>query len=64
MLGVSDVPRAAAFWTKALGYVLRKGMEGDWAVLVPAEGVGVQSALYDRARTYSAWPTTDRPAWS
>ncbi|MFF3584779.1 VOC family protein [Streptomyces mirabilis] len=41
MLGVSDVPRAAAFWMKALGYVPRKDMEGDWAVLVPAEGVEV-----------------------
>lgn len=64
MLGVSDVPRAAAFWMKALGYVPRKGMEGDWAVLVPTEGAGMQPALYDRARTYSAWLTTARPAWS
>ncbi|MFI1393414.1 VOC family protein [Streptomyces sp. NPDC020681] len=38
VLGVSDVPRAAAFWMQALGYVPREEMEDDWVVLVPAEG--------------------------
>jgi hypothetical protein len=62
--GVSDVPRAGAFWMEALGYVPRKDMEDDWVVLVPAEGAGVQLALHDRARTSFAWLTTARPAWS
>ncbi|QNS03163.1 VOC family protein [Streptomyces xanthii] len=45
VLGVSDVPRAAAFWTEALGYVPRDEVGDDWAVLVPADGPGVQLAL-------------------
>ncbi|MFI7007819.1 VOC family protein [Streptomyces sp. NPDC050145] len=45
VLGVSDVPRAAAFWTEALGYVPRDAVEDDWVVLVPADGPGVQLAL-------------------
>jgi hypothetical protein len=62
VLGVSHVPRAAAFWMEALGYVPREDMEDDWVVLVPTEGAGVQLALYDRARTSFAWLTTARPA--
>nr|WSW49503.1 VOC family protein [Streptomyces sp. NBC_01001] len=45
VLGVSDVPRAAAFWTEALGYLPRREIEGDWVVLMPAAGAGVQLAL-------------------
>ncbi|WP_328623625.1 VOC family protein [Streptomyces sp. NBC_00354] len=45
VLGVSDVPRAAAFWTEALGYLPRGEIEGDWVVLMPAAGTGVQLAL-------------------
>lgn len=45
VLGVSDVPRAAAFWCAALDYVPREEAEDDWVVLVPAEGPGVQVAL-------------------
>ncbi|MFD0691688.1 VOC family protein [Actinomadura fibrosa] len=45
VLGVSDVPRAVAFWTRALGYVPREEPEDDWAVLVPADGAGVQLGL-------------------
>jgi catechol 2,3-dioxygenase-like lactoylglutathione lyase family enzyme len=45
VLGVSDVRRAAAFWTEALGYVQREEMEDDWVVLVPAEGAGPQLSL-------------------
>jgi predicted enzyme related to lactoylglutathione lyase len=45
-MGVSDVPRAAAFWMEALGYVPREEMEDDWVLLVPADGrPGVQLAL-------------------
>lgn len=64
VLGVSDVPRAAAFWMEALGYVPRKDMEADRVVLVPADGAGVQPALCGRARTSFAWLTTARSAQS
>ncbi|KOT54102.1 MULTISPECIES: VOC family protein [Streptomyces] len=45
VLGASDVRRAAAFWMDALGYVPREDIEDDWAVLVPADGPGVQIAV-------------------
>ncbi|MYT32625.1 MULTISPECIES: VOC family protein [unclassified Streptomyces] len=45
VLGVADVPRAAAFWTAALGYVPREEVADDWVVLVPKEGAGVQLSL-------------------
>lgn len=58
VLGVSDVPRAAAFWGAALGYVPREEMEDDWVVLVPAPGVaaGVQLSL-----SLSVTPVRDHP---
>jgi catechol 2,3-dioxygenase-like lactoylglutathione lyase family enzyme len=38
-LGVTDVQRAAAFWSAALGYELREDGFGGWAkVLVPPPG--------------------------
>ncbi|WP_255955012.1 VOC family protein [Streptomyces odontomachi] len=40
VLGVSDVPRAVAFWTKALGLVPRGEVEDGWAVLQPVDGAG------------------------
>ncbi|MEV4605033.1 VOC family protein [Amycolatopsis sp. NPDC049253] len=45
VLGASDVPRAAAFWTEALGYAPREEREDDWVVLAPAESTGVQLSL-------------------
>jgi catechol 2,3-dioxygenase-like lactoylglutathione lyase family enzyme len=45
VLGVSDVPRAAAFWTAAPDYVPREEMDDDWVVLVPREGTGVRLSL-------------------
>lgn len=46
VMGVSDVPRAAAFWTAALGYVPREKTKDDWVVLTPPQGSsGVQLAL-------------------
>ncbi|MGH3664139.1 MAG: VOC family protein [Micromonosporaceae bacterium] len=45
VMGVADVPRAAAFWMRALGYVPREDMEDDWVVLVPADGAGTHLAL-------------------
>ncbi len=46
MLGVTDVRRAANFWTRALHYVPRDGATSDdWTVLVPADGPGTALAL-------------------
>ncbi|MFD6288176.1 VOC family protein [Streptomyces sp. NPDC060205] len=45
VLGVSDVRRAAAFWTRALGYKPREEAEDSWVVLVPVDGTGPQVAL-------------------
>jgi catechol 2,3-dioxygenase-like lactoylglutathione lyase family enzyme len=45
VLGVEDVHRAAAFWTRALGYVPRDEIEDDWAVLLPPDGQGAGLAL-------------------
>lgn len=45
-LGVSDVQRAAEFWSAALGYRLREDGFGGWAkVLVPPDGAGMAIAL-------------------
>jgi hypothetical protein len=46
VMGAADVRRAADFWTRALDYVPRDGVvEGDWTVLVPADGPGPGLAL-------------------
>jgi len=47
VLGVEDVQRAAAFWTRALGYEIRTDGFGGWAsVLQPqAGGAGTRIAL-------------------
>jgi catechol 2,3-dioxygenase-like lactoylglutathione lyase family enzyme len=46
VLGVSDVRRAADFWSAALGYQLRDDGFGGWAnVLVPPNGAGTAIAL-------------------
>ncbi|MFC7303834.1 VOC family protein [Streptomyces monticola] len=45
VLGVTDVARATAFWTRALGYVPREEPEDDWVVLVPAAGSGPRLSL-------------------
>ncbi|HUA40324.1 MAG TPA: VOC family protein [Streptosporangiaceae bacterium] len=50
-LGVTDVQRAAEFWSAALGYTLREDGFGGWAkVLVPPDGAGTAIAL-QRSRT-------------
>ncbi|MFF8532251.1 VOC family protein [Streptomyces sp. NPDC015532] len=57
VVGVSDVPCAAAFWTEALDYVPRDALEDDWVVLVPADGAaGVQLSL-----GLSETPVQERP---
>jgi catechol 2,3-dioxygenase-like lactoylglutathione lyase family enzyme len=46
VLGVADVPRAAAFWRAALGFELRTDGFGGWAtVLLPPGGIGTGIAL-------------------
>ncbi len=48
VLGVTDVRRAADFWTQALHYVPREGTVEDdptWTVLVPTDGSGAPLAL-------------------
>jgi hypothetical protein len=47
VLGASDVRRAAAFWTQALGYVPREEASDDWVVLVPAPSTGSHSSGSD-----------------
>jgi catechol 2,3-dioxygenase-like lactoylglutathione lyase family enzyme len=45
-LGVTDVRRAAEFWSQALGYELRADGFGGWAtVLAPPDGAGPKIAL-------------------
>ncbi|WP_060892092.1 VOC family protein [Streptomyces europaeiscabiei] len=56
VLGASDVRRAAAFWTKALGYVPREEPEDDWVVLVHPRGTGAQLSL-----GLSETPVQERP---
>ena len=56
-LGVTDVQRAAEFWSAALGYELREDGFGGWAkVLVPARGAGTAIALQP-----SQTPPQDHP---
>jgi catechol 2,3-dioxygenase-like lactoylglutathione lyase family enzyme len=56
-LGVSDVRRAAEFWSAALGYQLREDGFGGWAkVLVPPDGAGTAIALQ-----LSRTPPQDHP---
>jgi len=44
-IGVSDVPRATAFWCQALGYEVREDGFGGWpTVLVPPGGAGTKIA--------------------
>jgi catechol 2,3-dioxygenase-like lactoylglutathione lyase family enzyme len=56
-LGVTDVRRAAEFWSAALGYELREDGFGGWAkVLVPPGGAGTAIALQ-----LSQTPPRDHP---
>lgn len=43
--GVTDLPRAVAFWCAALDYQPRDDPDDDWATLVPISGPGVQLSL-------------------
>ena len=57
-LGVSDVQRAAEFWSAALGYTLREDGFGGWAkVLVPPDGAAGTAIALQRSQT----PPADHP---
>ncbi|EMF58530.1 MULTISPECIES: VOC family protein [Streptomyces] len=56
VMGASDVRRATAFWTQALGYVPREEPEDDWVVLVHPQGTGPQLSL-----GLSETPVQERP---
>ena len=57
VLGVTDVQRAAEFWSAALGYKLRDDGFAGWAnVLVPPNGAGTAIALQ-----LSETPPQDHP---
>ncbi len=43
--GVRDVGRAVDFWSAALHYKLKYPADDDWAVLIPAQGQGIQLSL-------------------
>jgi catechol 2,3-dioxygenase-like lactoylglutathione lyase family enzyme len=47
VMGVDDLHRAVAFWTRALGYLPKREIEpgDDFAILVPAAGDGAHLAL-------------------
>lgn len=47
VIGVEDLHRAVAFWTRALNYVAKREIKGedDFAILVPASGHGAHLAL-------------------
>ena len=56
-LGVSDVRRAAEFWSAALGYTRREDGFGGWpTVLMPPDGNGLPIALQ-----LSETPPQDHP---
>jgi catechol 2,3-dioxygenase-like lactoylglutathione lyase family enzyme len=56
VMGASDVRRATAFWTQALGFVPRAEPEDDWVVLVHPRGTGVQLSI-----GFSETPVQERP---
>ncbi|WP_448627864.1 VOC family protein [Geodermatophilus sp. URMC 64] len=57
-VGVEDVERAAAFWTRALGYVVRRDGFGGWAtVLEPPDGAPGPRIALQRSET----PPQERP---
>ena len=59
VIGVNDLGRAIEFWTHALGYVLRADQatdDGDFTVLVPAEGPGASLALQVSTSPVEAHP--------
>ncbi len=58
VLGVSDVQRAAAFWTAALGYEVRSDGFGGWATVLQPPGGGPATRI---ALQTSETPPQDHP---
>lgn len=48
VFNVEDVPRAAEFWAKALGYAPREGADAGWAMLV-SKDEGGPNLTFDRS---------------
>ena len=61
--GVTDIPRAVDFWTRALDYELREEASEDWASLRPKSGEGPRLSLMlvssDRPRRHHLDLTAD-----
>src|SRR5919205_2007575 len=58
VLGITEVPRAAAFWTEALGYEIRHDGFGGWATILQPPGGGAGSKI---ALQTSETPPEDHP---
>jgi catechol 2,3-dioxygenase-like lactoylglutathione lyase family enzyme len=58
VLGVRDVQRAAAFWSAALGYEVRRDGFGGWATVLQPPGGGRGTRL---AMQTSETPPQDHP---
>ena len=48
VINVADVPSAAEFWAKALGYTPRDGADDGWAMVI-AEGGHAPNLTFDRS---------------
>jgi predicted enzyme related to lactoylglutathione lyase len=56
VMGVSDMGRAVAFWSRALGYVPRDEPEDGWVVLVRPDQMGPGLALDRTTRPFQSHP--------
>jgi len=45
VLGVGDMTRAVAFWTRALRHTVRESGTARWTVLTPSAGTATEQAL-------------------
>ncbi len=53
IFNVADVPRAAEFWSQALGYAPRDGqIQEGWTMLKPPDGIGPNLAFDRGDRTH------------
>ena len=48
VINVADVPSAAEFWAKALGYAPREGADEGWAMVIAQGGVA-PNLTFDRS---------------
>jgi len=62
VIHANDVPRAAEFWAKAIGYQPREGADEGWAMLTPADGIGPNLAFDRSDRTHLDLYSDDQEA--